>query len=430
MAFLMGLFILMSGFSPNASAEGEVVYVIPVEHAIERGLQNFLQRAFAEAHDSGADAILLEIDTPGGVVDAADKIGNLIRSSEIPVTAFILNDAFSAGTYIALNADQIIMRPGSAMGAATPIDLSGNMASQKMVSAWTKEMMAAADLNDRNPDIARAMVNPDVEIPGLTEKGEVLSLHASEALEHGYAEHIADNRAEALDYMNLQGATVIEVDLTAGEQIARWVTHPYVMPVLLSIGLIGLALELLIPGFGVPGIIGASAFILYFFGHFFAGHATWIHVLLFVVGILLMFIEVFVPGFGIFGGLGIAALVAGIVMSAYDTAQGLVSLGIAFVLTLIFVVVMVKYFGYRGVWNRFILRDEMKTESGYVASEDRRHLVGKEGTALSTLRPAGTAEIDEERLDVVSEGGYIESGKPIRVVKVEGTRIVVREIKS
>lgn len=415
---------------PSEAASDDVVYVIPVKQGIERGLHQFLKRAFFEAEEGEADAILLEVDTPGGEVGAAGDIGELIRTSSIPVTAYVVDEAFSAGTYISLNADQIVMRPGSALGSAAPIDLSGNMASKKVVSAWSKKMVAAAQLNDRDPKIAKAMVDPDMAIPGLVKKGEILSLSARESLEYGYADGMAETRAEALAHMGNEGATLIFEELTMGEKIARFVTHPLVMPVLLTIGLIGIVLELLIPGFGIAGLIGVGSFGLYFFGHYLAGYANWLHVLLFILGIILMLIELVVPGFGIFGGLGILSLVAGVVMAAYDTGAGLLSFGIAFVIAIVFIIIVIKQFKTRGIWNRFILKDEMKTESGYVAPRGYQHLQGKQGVALTPLRPSGMAEIEGERVDVVTEGGHTASGQQVSVVKVEGNRVVVREVKQ
>lgn len=427
--FVLLFALVAQAFTPVSAkaASGDIVYVIPVEQGVERGLQKFLERAFSEAIAGEADMILLEIDTPGGEVDAADQIGALIRNAPVPVVAYIVNEAFSAGTYIALNADQIIMQPGSAMGAAAPINLAGNMAEQKFVSAWTKKMMEAAAINQRDTEIARAMVDPNVEISGLTKKGEILSLGSSEALKHGYAEHIAKDRKEALAKLNMEGADVFEIQPTIGEQIARVVTHPVVMPLLLAIGIIGLAVELLIPGFGAAGIVGVSAFVIYFLGHFFAGSAEWLHIILFVAGVILMLIELFLPGFGIFGGLGIVSLIAGVVMSAYDTGTALISLGIALVVSIIAIIVIIKYFGHRGVWNRLILKDELRGEAGYNATLDLSRLQDKMGTSLTPLRPSGTAVIDGERIDVVTEGGHIDRQRPIQVVKVEGTRVVVRE---
>ncbi|WP_236404202.1 NfeD family protein [Microaerobacter geothermalis] len=430
---LYSLFVItgLIPFSTSpASAAGELVYVIPVEQGVERGLQAFLERSFTEAEEAGADAIILEIDTLGGEVSAAWDIGELIRFSAIPVTAFIKDEAISAGTYIALNASTIAMAPGSTMGAAAPIDLAGNMADKKVVSTWTKKMVSAAELNGRNPLIAEGMVNPDVEIPGVTQKGELITLDAKEAKRLGYADTIASTREEVLAFIGLKDAEVVEEKLTTAEKLARIVTNPYVIPILFAIGLGGIIFELLAPGFGVPGIVGISAFALYFFGHYLAGFAGWEDIFLFIAGILLLVIEIFVPGFGIFGFLGIIAMITGLVMASYDTVYGLTSLGIATVVAFIVGFIIFKYFGHRGIWNRFILKDEQIRESGYVAPKDYQQLLGKDGISITPLRPAGTGEIAGERVDVVSEGGFISANRPIRVVLVEGTRLVVRERKE
>lgn len=398
-----------------------ILYVVPVKHSVEQGLFTFLQRAFEEAEQNEADAILLEIDTPGGEIQAAGEIGELIRNQETPVYSYVVDEAFSAGTYIALNSDKIIMAPGSAMGAAAPIDLAGNMADQKVISAWTKKMVSAAEMNGRDPAIAEAMVNP--------EQGKPLSLDPVQAQKVGYAEGIAENREEALKLLGYNHSTVFTIEPTTGEKVARLVTNPLVIPLLLTIGLAGIAIELLMPGFGVPGVVGLISLSLYFFGHFIAGFAEWLHILLFILGILLLLIEVVVPGFGIFGGLGIVSVLSGIVMAAYDTAYGSLSLGIAIVVTFIVSFIIIKYFGHRGVWNKFILRDQQKNAEGYTASKDLAHWLDQEGVAITPLRPSGTAQISDRLVDVVTEGSFIEKGRRIKVVRVEGTRVVVREVK-
>lgn len=398
-----------------------IIYVVPVKHSVEQGLFTFLQRAFEEAERNEADAILLEIDTPGGEIQAAGEIGELIRVQETPVFAYVVDEAFSAGTYIALNCDKIIMSPGSAMGAAAPIDLAGNMADQKVISAWTKKMVSAAEMNKRDPAIAEAMVNP-VE-------GKPLSLDPIQAQKVGYTEGVAQNRGEALTLLGYSNPTVFPVEPTTGEKVARMVTNPLVIPLLLTIGLVGIAVELLIPGFGIPGVAGLISLSLYFFGHFIAGFAEWLHIILFIFGILLLLIEAVVPGFGVFGGLGIVSVLSGIVMAAYDTAYGSLSLGIAVVITLIVIFIIIKYFGHRGVWNKFILRDQQRNVEGYTASKDLTHWLYKEGVAITPLRPSGTSQIGEELVDVVTEGSFIEMGRKVKVVRVEGTRVVVREIK-
>lgn len=429
LVFMLAIIAIASA-SSVAAQTGKLVYVVPVKQGVEQGLYQFLKRAFAEAAMNEADAIFLEIDTPGGEVQAAGQIGQLIREAEVPVYAFIVDEAFSAGTYIALNADKIIMTPGSAIGSAAPIDLAGNMAEEKFVSAWTKKMRSAAEMNGRDPQIAEAMVNPEIEIEGVTEQGKILSLAPNVAKEVGYADYIAQNQEDAFQQAGFDAPAVIQAEPNMGERVARWVTSPYIIPILLTVGLAGIVIELLVPGFGIPGILGLTSLGLYFFGHYIAGFADWLHIAMFIVGIILLLIEVVVPGFGIFGGLGIISILAGIVLAAYDPAYGSFSLAIAFIVTAIVAFIVIKYFGHRGIWNKFILREQQKNEQGYSAPKDWKGLLHREGTVITTLRPSGTAEIDGEMIDVVSEGGYIEKGKTIRVIRVEGTRVVVREVES
>ena len=431
MRLIQSLILILSIVLPLGTVQAEttkVVYQIPIKQGVEQGLHAFLQRAFAEANQNDADLILLEIDTPGGEVGAAGEIGDLIRKQDIPVIAYVSNEAFSAGTYIALNSDQIIMSPGSAIGAAAPIDLAGNMADEKFVAAWTKKMVSAAQINGRDPKIAEAMVNPDVVIPGLTEKGRILALAPAQAEEVGYSEGTAKTVEDALTLLGYAEAKVFSLEPTAGEKVARFVTSPYVIPLLLTVGIVGIVIELVTPGFIFPGILGAISLGLYFFGHYIAGFADMLHIILFFLGIILLLIEMFVPSFGILGILGIISVISGIVMASYDTAYGLTSLGIAFIATVIVSFIVIKYFGHRGIWNKFILKDQQKNEEGYVAQTDWTNFFGTEGITVTKLRPSGTAEIDGQLIDVISEGSFIEQGKRIRVVKVEGTRVVVRQI--
>lgn len=399
---------------------------IPVEKEIERGLESFLRRAFQEAEAQQADLIILDINTPGGEIYSAGAIGELIRQTPIHVVAYIDNQAFSAGTYIALNANEIVMTPGSSMGAATPIDMAGNAAEIKLISGWSNQMKAAAKLNDRNPDVARAMVEIDTEFPGLKPKGTVLSLDAERAKEVGYADRLVSGKDELLKQYGISADTMQTIEPTIGENIARWVTSPVVMSMLLIIGLGGIVVELFAPGFGVAGTISIFAFSLYFFGHYVAGFANWLHIGLFLFGILLMILEIFLPG-GIVGAIGFISIVSGLVMAAYDTEQGLASLGIAVLITAVITFILIKKYGFKGLINRFILSDEQRNEQGYVAPKDQRNLVGKKGIALTPFRPAGVAKIEGTRVDAVSAGGFIQAGVQIVVVQVEGTRVVVQE---
>lgn len=415
---------------------GTAVYVVPIRQTVESGLRSFLERAYREAEEADAERIVLVINTLGGRVDTAGDIGELIRGSKVPTVAFVEGKAISAGTYIALNAETIVMQPGSTIGAAAVVDGSGELVDNpKTVSYWAGEMRKAAEFRGRDPDVAIAMADPGqrIELEKLDttkERGEILTLTASEAQKIGYADYLAATVEETIAWLGLENRTTVEIDPTVSERIAGWLTKPEVMFILFLLGIAGLAIELLVPGFGVPGIVGLIAFGLYFFGQYVAGFAGMESIVLFVAGVALLILELFVPSFGILGILGVVSLVGGVATAAYDTGSAVQSLTFAFVLAAIVVAVVAYVFRRRGIWNKFILRDRLTTEEGYVSGDSRPMLAGRQGVAVTTLRPAGTIEIDGERIDAVTEGTFIASGRPVIVSKVEGTRVVVRELRN
>lgn len=409
---------------------GKLVYVIPVEREVERGLEAFLHRTTAEAIESGADHIIFEIDTPGGRVDSAGQIAELLQSLEIPTTSFIINEALSAGSYIALNTDFIYFKPNATMGASGVINSDGTAADLKAQSAWIKAMTSAAESKGRDPIYAEGMADSEVHLPEYgAPKGKFLTLGPSEALKVGYAEGIVNDRIELLHEIGHSNATIVEAEPSFAEEIARFLTSPVVIPILLSVASLGLIVELYSPGFGVPGIMGLVALILFFYGHMIAGLAGMEAMILLVVGVILIIAEFFVPG-GIIGLIGIGAIIGSLLMSGYDIGHMTMSIGIAFLVSIIAAIILFRRIGLdKGVFRHIILRDNTATELGYVSSVNRLELIGLEGIALTPLRPSGTAEIENERLDVISEGGFIDKGSHIKVVKVEGVRIVVREVR-
>ncbi|OGX68331.1 MAG: serine protease, partial [Paenibacillus sp. RIFOXYA1_FULL_44_5] len=434
--FAIGMLLpFTSAFADNQQAQqpNKLIYVIPVHQTIESGLESFLKRAFHEAEQANAAGIVLDLDTFGGRVDAAVDIGTLIRSSPVPTTAFIHGKAISAGSYIALNANKIVMEPGSSIGAAAVVDSAGNeITSPKVIAMWAGEMRAAAELRGRNPQIAEGMVDKStvVDLPAINRTfaaGQIVSLSAEEALKVGYADSVSANEQQVLHFIGADGYTVIHVTPSPAEVLARWLTNPFVMTVLLLIGIAGVAIELFVPGFGVPGILGILSFGLYFFGQYIAGFAGWEDLFLFVIGIILLVIELFVPSFGILGILGIIAIIAGVVLAAYDTGNALQSLGIAFIMAVIFVWIFTRIFKRKGIWNRFILQDQLKTELGYTSNPIKNDLLGKHGVSLTPLRPAGVAWIDEDRVDVVTSGEFISVNAKLKVVRVDGNKVIVRE---
>ncbi|MCL6605727.1 MAG: nodulation protein NfeD [Paenibacillus sp.] len=412
------------------------IFIIPVDQEIERGLQRFLERGFEEAVNYGAVLIVLDIDTPGGLVGTAEEIGSMVRESPIPTVAFIKGDAASAGSYIALNANTIIMKPGSMIGSASLVDMSGNAIDDaKLVSFWKAKMVGAAALNGRDPEIAAGMTDSNIVVnkPELgvnKAKGQIIALTSDQALKAGYSDHIADTPEEAILSLGYSTDDIFRVKHTGAEKMSQFLTNPIIMTILLFIGIAGVVIELLVPGFGAPGIIGILAFVLYFFGNYvagFAGAETW---LLFILGLVMLVVELFVPSFGILGIIGSVSLVAGVVRAAYSFSHALFSLGIAFTGATVVIIIVAVVFKDRGIWNRFILADSLTKEKGFVPVQEKIMLIGVKGTSITPLRPAGTALVAGERIDVVTEGGFIDANLPIVIVKVEGSRIVVKEFRE
>ncbi|MEK4850556.1 NfeD family protein [Paenibacillus sp. FSL H7-0756] len=409
------------------------VFIIPVYQEIQRGLQSFLERGFQEAANYGAVLIVLEIDTPGGRVDSAERIGTLVRDSKIPVVAYIKGNAASAGSYIALNADAIIMKPGSMIGAASLVDMNGkSVEDAKMISYWKSKMIGAASLNGRDPEVAAGMMDVHLVVnrPELgvnKQAGEIIALSSNEALQAGYADRIAGTEQEAITWLGYSTDDIFRIEHTGAEKMSQFLTHPVVMTILLFVGIAGVFIELLVPGFGVPGIVGTLAFALYFFGNYVAGFAGAETLLLFILGLVMLILELFVPSFGILGILGSISLVAGVVRAAYSFTHALFSLGIAFSAAAVVIVFVAVVFKERGIWNRFILQDSLTRDKGFVPVPEKLRLIGASGMSVTPLRPAGTATFDGERIDVVTEGGFIEAQTAVSVVKVEGGRVVVKE---
>src|SRR5699024_10400568 len=310
----------------NNEGEGNLVYIVPVENEVERGLEAFLERATQEAMNEGANHIIFEIDTPGGAVDAAGKIASILQNLEIPSTSFIINEALSAGSYIALNTDHIYMRPHATMGASGVITGDGNAADQKAQSAWLAAMRSAAESKGRDPLYAAAMADPDIDLPEYgAPEGEFLTLGPSEAEEVNYSEGTVDHRVELLHELGLAEASVIEMETSFAEEVARFLTNPVVVPILLSVASLGLVVELYTPGFGIAGIMGLVALLLFFYGHIVAGLAGMEAVILLVLGIILIILEFFVPG-GIVGILGVLAVIGSLLMAGYNPIHMALSL--------------------------------------------------------------------------------------------------------
>ncbi len=419
----------------RAEARGDVVYRVPVQGTIELGLAPFIQRSLGEADAAGASAVILDIDTPGGRLDAAQQIVDAIKASEVPVFAFVNPRAFSAGAMIALATDGIYMAPGAVLGAATPVTGDGDKAPEKIVSAMRAEMRGLAEARGLDPRVAEAMVDEEIAIDGVTEAGKLLTLTSSEAAALGYATEVASWDA-LTQVLGIDGSPVIAAEINWAESLVRFFTNPLVAPMLLSLGFLGLLVELKTPAFGLAGLAGLASLALFFGSHYLVGLAGWEELILLGAGLVLLGIEIFiVPGFGIFGIAGSVAVLAGIYLSLLgqfavgtDFSQAAMVLSASILLVLVGGWVLVRTLTRNGRLERsgFLMLSPATKESGWVSAAARTDLVGAAGVAVTDLRPAGIGQFGDERLDVVSEGAWIPAGTAIRLIRSEGYRHVVR----
>jgi membrane-bound serine protease (ClpP class) len=416
-----------------------VVYVIAIDGTIDLGVAPFLARTIADAQRAGAAAVVLDINTFGGRVDAAVAMRDTLVNAPLRTIAFINPRAISAGALIALATETIVMSDGGTIGAATPV-IGGRdqpqVADEKSVSYVRKEFAATAERRGRPPRFAEAMVDADVQITDVVDKGKLLTLTTSEALTHKIADFTADTLQGALTVTGLGAADVRRASQTWAETLVRFVTNPIVSSLLMTIGMLGLLIELRTPGFAVPGTVGLLSLGLFFWGHWLVQLAGWEELLLVVIGVGLLAVEIFViPGFGAAGIGGIIALAAGLALTLFGagaTASVIIAafgrVAISMLMALAAGLALLRALPRLPAGRRLVLETEMDADKGYTSPpESDRWQLGRTGIALSPLRPAGVADIDGSRVDVVSDGGFIEKGALIEVTRVDGNRIVVRE---
>jgi len=427
------------------------VLVIPINGTIDLGLSPFVNRALDEAR--GADLIILDVDTFGGRVDAAVKIRDAILSAQVPTLAYVNRRAISAGALISLAADYIVFAPGGSLGAATPVQMQGGQAQavgEKMVSYMRSEMRATAEAKGRNGDLAEAMVDADVAVDGVIESGKLLTVTTKMAVDLGLANAKIESVAEILDAMKLPRAQISRPQTNWAEGVARFLTDPVVSGLLMSLGMLGLLLEFYSPGFGVTGGLGLMCLMLFFGGHMVVDLAGWEEMALFVLGLLAVAVEVFIiPGFGVAGVLGIGLIAASLIMSMVglplstswevgDLGTATTTVVLALFITGIVSIVVIRYLPGSSI-GRWLVLDTTLGGSATGAlptldqpstpgTMDNRGYLNTEGVALTDLRPSGKMQVGEDVLDVVSRDQWVERGTPIKVVSVEGIRIVVIEV--
>ena len=435
--FMAALGVATALSNPASAQDGPTVYRVPVTGVIEHGLAPFIERSLDEAAAAGIAFVVLDMDTPGGRVDAAERISDAIRDASVPVYTLVNRRAFSAGALISLSTSRIYMRPGSVIGAATPVDGSGQKASEKIVSAMRSEMRALAEARGLDPEVAAAMVDEDVEIEDVVEAGKLLTLTTEEAVAIGYATPV-DDLAALLTDLGQSDAQVVTIETNWAERVVRFFSNPVVAPFLLTLGFLGLITEIKTASFGMAGVAGLLSLSLFFGSHLIIGLAGLEDVIVFGAGLMLIGVEVFlIPGFGLFGILGGIGLLAGLYMSllgSLPTTPDFTRAGMVLSTTIILIAVsawvMIRSLpgSSRLAKSGIFLLKRTDRAIGFESAEVRKDLVGAEGTAITDLRPSGTGLFGDERIDVVSESEWITEGTRIRIMSAEGYRHLVRPI--
>jgi len=422
----------------NVSSSRAEFVVVPVKKTIDGGLAAFVERAVKEAEESGKEGIIFHIDTPGGRIDSAVFIKDTILRAKIPTLAFIDKNAISAGALISMACDSVYMSTGASIGAATAVDLQGKKASEKIISYFRAQMRATAEAKGRRADIAEAMVDEELEIEGITEKGMLVTLTFKEAIDLDISDGTVENVEGVLTLIGHEGAKYTEYRLNWAEYVVRGLTHPLISSLLMTVGFVGLLIEIRTPGWGIGGTIALIALALFFGSHYIVKLAGVGQLTLFAAGIILLALEIFViPGFGIAGISGTMLIIISLYLSLVgslpspeDFRHATYTVGWSFILTIIAGYIIIRIFPRTSFFQKLTLAEVESAREGYTSVKTLSDLVGEKGVALNNLRPVGKAEINGRRLDVVTEGGYIEKDTTVIVTEVDGSRIVVREIEN
>jgi len=472
-----------------------LVYVIDIRNEIGSGLGTYISDGIQTAEEAGADAIVFDVDTPGGRVDSAVNIIRSIQDTQIPTIAFVNRQAISAGAMISIACNQIVMTSGGTIGDSAPVNIQGQEVGEKAISYIQGTIRATAERENRNPDIAEAMVDKELvlvklvdgqiikllpeeyaareeegeEMEILCAQGKLLTLSTQQALEYRFADAQAETLTELLaqyeivevdgtklpltedgialreqDFgvseinrlKTLADARITEVEATLADRIVFFITNPLISSLLLSLGILGIFIEIRTPGFGIPGFLGLLCVGLFFGGHMLTKIGAEWAFLLFLIGLGLIVLEVFViPGFGVAGILGITLMIGSIFFvfdKAYEFRTAVMWLSISVIMSAGLVILAAFYLPETQLFRRLALSTVMDTESGYhsSSSEDFQAYLGQSGTALTPLRPSGTARIANNRVDVVTVGDFIAQDSNIKVVSVEGSKVFVEAVED
>lgn len=445
---VIGMSVLLSTQGQNTqnvhNQSGSKVYQFAIHEDIMPGTVRLVDRAIEEAMAIQADYILLDLDSYGGMLDAGDSVHIKLLRCPIPVLCFISNNAASAGALIAISCDSIYMSPYAKIGAASVVDQNGQVVDEKYQAYMRGIMRSTAEANNRNPEIAEAMVQGGGAVEGIIDSGQILTLTTSEAIKFGYCEAEVKNIQAVFTAAGINEPEITEHQISGIDKVLNFLLNPVLRGLCITFIFLGLYFELQSPGIGFALLIAIIAALLYFGPLYVEGLAAHWEVLLFVIGIGLLIAEIFVtPGFGVAGISGLVLIFMGLVLSMvgnsgfnFDLAGfGAVMESALIVLSslVIAVGVMLAFFGRfmrSGFFRKLTLETSEDAGSGYTTTifNEPQSMIGKTGIAVTDLRPAGKIEIDGNWYDGQSEASYILKGTRVKVLEVKNNYLIVREI--
>ncbi|TFE68149.1 serine protease [Methylacidiphilum caldifontis] len=458
--FCLGFFSLCFSFLQAQTVKTErekIIYVIPIKDEIEQSMVYVVKRAINEAIRSGAQALVVDLDTPGGLAQSMEKIIREIERfpAQENTYAFIDHKAYSAGAFIAACCRHIYMAPGSVIGAASPVLFSPQGGVQNLPESYEKKILSAyqgliraiAERHGHNPAVFNAMVDRDsgLVIDGIEilPKGKILTLTDSEACkQYGHppkallAEGIVQN-LEELAQKAIASALPYKLVIlkpTGFEKIGRIMT--LLGPIFLTLGLIFGYLELQTGGI-VLGLLSLLFFSLYFLGHYLAGLSGWEPFFLFLLGLSLILFEFFVfPGLVIPTLIGFLIILVALLAANSEKIpsesfgswlsrikEAILSLVVTLGISLLLIYILSRFIPAK---THMILNEVSKDRNEGVSGLT----TGMIGEALTVLRPSGLGKFNGKIVDVITPAKFVSAGTPIQIVQIEGIRVVVEPLKK
>lgn len=433
--FLLALTCVLFSVSAYCSDSLSVFYRIRLDQDIDPSAQRLVVLGLEKAAKAEADYVLLDINTYGGAVNAADSIRAAILRYDKPVVAYVNMQAASAGALISIACDSIYMRTGSSIGAATVVNQTGEVAPDKYQSFMRGMMRATAKANGRDPEIAESMVDT----------ANVLSLTPDEALEVGYCEGIAEEVSDVARIVAGDNEFIIkdmEDDMTWLDRLIQFLLNPLLQSIFMMMIIGGIFVEIRTPGIGLPLLTAVVGALLYFAPGYLGHLVSYWEILLFVVGIILIAMEIFVlPGFGVCGITGIIAVVVSLAFAMVDNEElfhwdgtlnlepVLMPLGIVIISSAVAIfgsVWLVKKLYETRSFDHIALRQSLTGEEGFVGVvSGLESIIGQEVTVFTDMRPSGKVRTADGRIFEASMkfGGYAVKGQTLKVVSTEQGRL-------